>query len=256
MRPRVLALLFAAPTLAACATKRDVRDLNTEVQALRASQEASMQAIRREIQRQNEMLLDSLSLKDTRLRGDLMNRLVQLERQLVQIQELSGQSQQGLATLRQELRQRDEEARRAVAAAADTAGGASRPAPTPAGDPDDLFSSAQAALQRGSYTAARAGFEEFVRSFPQHSRAAEAQLGIGETYEKARDATRALESYQRVLELYPGSTKAPTALYRAAGLERERGNAARARTMLNQLVVAYPKSPEAAKAKTDLAAKR
>jgi tol-pal system protein YbgF len=195
------------------------------------------------------MLLDSVSIHDARLRGDLMNRLVQLERQLVQIQELSGQGQQALATLRQVVRLRDEEARRALAAANDTMGGAGA---TPAGNPDELFASSRAALERGSYSTARAGFEEFVRSFPQHARAAEAQLAVGETYEKSKEPAKALEAYERVLELFPDAAQAPTALYRSAGIERERDNDDRARSMLNQIVSAYPNSPEATKARADL----
>jgi tol-pal system protein YbgF len=253
MRARLLLpVLLLFPVLGGCATKRDIRDLSTEVEAMRSSQEASMQALRAEVQRANAMLMDSVSLHDARLRGDLMNRLVQLERQLVQIQELSGQSQQGLSTLRQELRQRDEEARRALAEVTDSSGGVS----VSGADPDELLASSKAALQRGSYASARAGFEEFVRSFPQNPRAAEAQLAIGETYEKAKDTAKALDAYQRVLELYPDSPRAPTALYRSANLEKGRGNDDRARSMLNQIVVAYPKSPEATQAKADLAKRK
>ena len=95
MRARLLSVLVLVPLLGACATKRDLRDLRTEMEAMRASQDALL----REIARQNEMLMDSVSVKDVRLRGDIMNRLLQMERQLVQIQELTGQGQQRLAEM-------------------------------------------------------------------------------------------------------------------------------------------------------------
>jgi tol-pal system protein YbgF len=252
MNRRLLALALSLP-MVGCATKKDVQMLSTEVDAMRASQQQTQQALVQEIRRQTELLMDSVSAKDVRLRGDLLNRIAALDRQLVQIQELTGQSQQTLATLRQEARQR-EEAARAAAAAADTLGG-STDAPT-VGSADELYSTARDALQRGSLTTARAGFEEFVRSYPRDARAADAQLSVGETYEKGKDQAKALDAYQKVLELYPNSSRAPTALLRAAKIEQDRGNGDRSRSMLNQLTTAYPKSPEAADAKKLLSAKK
>ena len=83
MDRRLLALALLLPVLGGCATKRDLRDLRAEVGSMRTSQEDLL----RGIQRQNEMILDSLNLQDTRLRGDLTNQMVQLERQLIQLQE-------------------------------------------------------------------------------------------------------------------------------------------------------------------------
>lgn len=240
MRGRLLALALLVPVLGGCATKRDLRDVQTELSELRASQEAML----REIQRQNEMILDTLSVQDVRLRGDLTNQLVQIERQLVQVQELTGQGQQRLSELREAVRAREEALR---AATQNPAG-----EPGAAGNPDELFATALDALQRGSYTTARAGFEEFVRAFPREARAPEAQLYLGEAYQRAENAQAALDAYGRLLELYPNVPQAATALYRAALIEAERGNRDRARAMLNQVTAAYPRSPEAALAKERL----
>ena len=90
-------------------------------------------------------------------------------------------------------------------------------------------------------------------SFPQHARAPQAQLGIGETYEKTSEAERALEAYGLVPELFPDSPEAPTALLRAGRIEAERNNRDEARTLFNQLVAAYPDSPEAETAREELA---
>jgi tol-pal system protein YbgF len=240
MSPRLLVLALALPLLGGCATKRDLRDLRTELQSMQARQEELL----RELQRQNAAILDSLSIQEVRLRGDLGNQLTQMERQLLQIQELTGQGQQQLAEFRQSLREREEAIRNAQAAGGEPG--------AMAGNPDELFATARAALERNSLTSARAGFEEFVRLFPQHERAPEAQLGVGETYEKAKDPARALEAYARVLELFPNAPQAPTALLRAALIEAERGNRDRARSMLNQITAAYPRSPEAERAREQL----
>jgi tol-pal system protein YbgF len=251
MNRRLLTLALSLPLLAGgCATKKDVRMLSTEVEALRASQQATQQALIQELRRQNAMLLDSVTMKDARLRGDVLNRINALDRQLVQIQELTGQSQQTLAVLRQEARQREAALQASQAGVAGTEGGAAAP---PSASADELYSTARDALQRGSLSTARAGFEEFVRSYPRDSRAPDAQLGVGETYEKGKETQKALDAYQRVLELFPNSARAPTALLRAAKIEQDRGNRDRSRSMLNQLVTAYPKSPEATQAKELLA---
>lgn len=243
MRPRLLALALVLPLMVSgCATKKDLRQLRDEMETMRSSQVTLL----REIQRQNQMLLDSLSSKDIRLRGDISNRLLQMERQLVQIQELTGQGQQRLSELRQQLRSQEEAIRAAAAASAAQPGNAA------VGNPDEVFAAAQGALQRGSFTTARAGFEEFVRVFPQNPRVSEAQLAVGETFEKANDLPRALEAYGRVVELYPDAPHAATALYRSALIEAKRNNRSRARTMLNQVISAYPRSPEAPLARTEL----
>src|SRR5690606_15869171 len=107
MRARLFSVVLLAPLLGACATKGDLRDIRTEMEATRASQNALL----REIARQNDVLLDSVTVQDVRLRGDMLNRLLQMERQLVQIQELTGQGQQRLAEMRQELRRQEESMR-------------------------------------------------------------------------------------------------------------------------------------------------
>jgi TolA-binding protein len=234
-----LAVVLAATT--GCATKRDMRDLREEMSAMRLAQEALL----RDLQRQNSAIMDSLSTQDVRLRGDLTNQLLQMDRQLVQIQELTGQGQQQVSQLREAIRAREEAFR-------NNGDGSGQSAASPAGDPEELFTTSQAALQRGSLTTARAGFQELVRAHPQHPRVPEALLAIGESFEQANEPVRALEAYARLLELHPNSTRAPTALFRAAMIEVGRNNRDAARTMLTQITAAYPRSPEAARATQEL----
>lgn len=237
MSRRLLAVALLVPILGGCATKRDLRDLQAEITQMQDRQERLL----RELQRQNAAGLDSIQMQNIRLRGDFTNHLVQIERQLVQIQELTGQGQQRLAELRQTLQSREEALRRAQ-----------DPFTANAGDPEELFSSAESALERGSLATARAGFEEFVRAFPEHPLTAEARLQLGTVLAQDGQTQQALEEFSRILELHPNSPAAASALYRAALVERDRGNADRARSMLNQLTAAYPTSPEAAEARDEL----
>ncbi|HEX6040642.1 tol-pal system protein YbgF [Longimicrobium sp.] len=252
MKARTLFALALLPLAGACvATKQDVQELRLDMAQQRAHQDSLFRAL----VGRTEAMLDSLSDQNVRLRGDVANRLLAIERQLVQIQELSGANQAQLSDLRRQIDQRAAEERRRQQEAADAAaagqdgGGGSA---ADAGDPDELYEAAQAALRRGSVGTARAGFEEFIRANPQHRLAPEAQYNIGQSYEQGRDTGNAITAYGRVVELYPTSGRAPAALLRMGRLELGRGNRTEARARLNQIVQRYPRAPEAGEARTEL----
>jgi len=238
MRIRAAIVLGLAGLITGCATKGDLRDLSDEVAALRSSQRDMVQ----EVIRQNEALLDSLNTQTRRIRGDLLTQLSQMERQLVQIQELSGQSQARLTELREQVRTRTTEIE-AWPEDASPAGAA--PGGVPDAAAEELYQTSMAALRRGSFATARAGFQELVRAHPRHELASEAQFQIGESYAEAGEVEEALDAYATVLERYADAPKAPTALYRAGVLEMDRGNRNAAREVFSQLTSAYPQSAEA-----------
>lgn len=244
------ALVFAAllPLGACVATKQDVEELRLDVAAQRAHQDS----IFRVLVSRTEAMLDSLSDQNVRLRGDFANRLLAIDRQLVQIQELSGQNQAQLAGLRQQIETSAAEARRAQEAAAAAARDNAEGGGGEGGDPQELYDAALGALRRGSVSTARTGFEEFLDAHPQHRLAADAQFNIGQSYEQGREPASAITAYARVVELYPTSGRAPAALLRMGRLELGRGNRTQARTHFNAIVQRYARSPEAADARTDL----
>lgn len=249
MRRHILLLAALLPLGACVATKQDVEQLRLDM----AGQRAQQDSLFRVLIARTEAMLDSLSDQNVRLRGDFANRLLAIDRQLVQIQELSGQNQAQLAGLRQQIEQSATEARRAQEAAAAAArddgngGGADE-----GGDPQELYDASLAALRRGSVSTARTGFEEFLRANPQHRLAAEAQYNIGQSYEQGRETASAITAYGRVVELYPTSSRAPAALLRMGRLELGRGNRTQARTHFNAVVSRYARSTEAGEARTEL----
>jgi tol-pal system protein YbgF len=303
-RARTLLAAALVPALAGCfATKQDIQDLRAQMDNDRAEQNRQIQML---VQR-TQALLDSLSGQNARLRADVANRLLGIDRQLVQIQALSGQSQQQIRDLQRQIEQRAAEARQAQAAADSAAAPAddtpsrtastddrastdragtdraatdrttsdrtptdrtpTRPPTTTttpprttsptrrAADdgvsPDDAYQAAMGAYQRGSLTTARGGFQEFLSIAPNDRRAPDAQFYIGETY--ARDPDAAIAAYQRVVDRWPQSSRAPTALLRIAKLEIARGDRTQARAHLNQILRSYPRSDEADEARTQLA---
>ncbi|MGB5303816.1 MAG: tetratricopeptide repeat protein, partial [Gemmatimonadota bacterium] len=65
-----------------------------------------------------------------------------------------------------------------------------------------------------------------------------------ETFAEAGGLDEALEEYARVLELYPNSRRAPTALYKSGLIELQMGNVDDARTYFQRVVQGYPDSDE------------
>lgn len=250
MKARTLFALALVPLLGACvATKQDIQELRLDMAAQRAHQDSLFRAL----VGRTEAMLDSLSDQNVRLRGDFANRLLAIERQLIQIQELSGANQAQLNDLRRQIDERAAEERRRQQEAADAAADAAENGGAAgAGDAGELYEAAQAALRRGSVGTARAGFEEFLRTSPEHRLAPDAQYNIGQSYEQGRDPANAITAYARVVELYPTSPRAPAALLRIGRLELGRGNRTEARTRFNAIVQRYPRAPEATEARTEL----
>lgn len=247
------------------ATQSDVRVLQTDVQTLRAErarQDSVMQqrfdALMASLQITNDSVR-SLANRVTRLQGDVRGDLFQMNQQLLQIQELSGQSQRRLQELRSSLEARQQEVPAVTppvtppGASRDTAAGAPAvaPAPAPAGapagspGPNQLFQSSLDQLRRGSPGSARRGFEELLRLYPTSDLAGEAQFYIGEAFAAEGNVGAADSAYATVVNKFGQSARAPTALYKRALLLQQRGNIALARTALNDLVRRYPRSDEA-----------
>ena len=291
---RIAAAAALLPLAGCLATRRDLETLRTEIAADRAADRAAQQRQIDQLIARTQALLDSLSSQNARMRADFANRLLALDRQLVQIQALGGQSQQQIRDLQRQLEQRAAEAREAQAEAedpttvpvyssdsvvvteparpatrpsatrppTDTARTAARPPTRPQSPPrprppadgaptaDEAYEAALGAYRRGSLSTARAGFQEFLRIAPSDPRAPDAQFYVGESY--SRDPDAAVAAFQRVVERWPSSPRASAALLRMAKLEIARGDRARARTHLNQILRSYPRSDEAEEARTQL----
>lgn len=236
--PRLLALALIVPLFAGCATKRDLRDLRAEMVALQLRQDSLFQVV----QRQNAQLMDSISGNRVIVldaRGDLARQLLAMEDQLVQIQELTGQSQRRINELRNQMESRAGELEQPGA------GGAMPAAPPPSGnDPEQLYQLGRSQLERGNARTARQAFEMVVSGHATHRLAADAQFGVAESWVQ-EDPARALREFERVQELFPSSPRAPAALYRAGVIARDRNDTAKAREYFQRVVRGYPGSEEA-----------
>jgi tol-pal system protein YbgF len=254
-------------TGACFATREDVQALHADVQTLRgdnARSDSARQAALARVVASLDVVHDSLgqvAARVVKMQGDVRGDLYNVGQQLLQIQELTGQSQQRVQELRASLEQKQSEI--ASVPQAGAPGGAApgvpgtTPAPSAAGatpGPNQLFQISLEQLRRGSPGAARTGLLALLQQYPTSDLVPDAQFYLGEAYHQEGNAAGADSAYAAVVSRFPTSARAPTALYkRALGME-EKGNVVGARGLLNDLVKRYPRSDEAALARERLRA--
>ena len=119
---------------------------------------------------------------------------------------------------------------------------------------DQLMELSLQQLRRNSPGTARAGFAEFLRRFPRHPRAADAEFFSGEAWAAEQRPDSAVAAYQRVVQRYASSPRAATALFRLGTRAQQANRKDEARTYFTRLTAAYPTSDEAALARERLRA--
>jgi len=265
------AALAAALALGGCAMKSDVTRVQNDVAVLReesARQDSARARQLGEIIRMQQQLFDSLATtRETirTLRGDVANDLYGVQQQLVQLQELTGQSQRRLTELRTQLEARAEQLATTTSPGssaatspattpprADSTGAAPAPAAGNA-SADQMYEASLGQLRRGSASTARLGFRELLRSYPQSDKVPDALYFIGESF-RTENADSAAAYYDMVARSYPQSTRAPAALYNLGLLNERASKNAAARDAYQRVVQTYPKSDEAALARDRLKA--
>jgi tol-pal system protein YbgF len=255
--------LWVAPVLlGACATRSDLRRVEEQLTLSRAeaARQDSVRAVRlAEIITAQRKTMDSLAAAQRSLtavqtslqsfKGDVSTDLYSIQQQLVQVQALTGQSQQRLTELRTQLEARGEQIGATAAATGDTSKAAAAATPSA----DQLFQTSLDQLRRGSPSTARSGFRELLRAYPNDSHVPDATYFIGESFATSQPDSAAVY-YNQVVRNAPTSPRAATALYKLGLLAERQKNLDEARTSYQRVVKEYPKSDEAALAKDRLKA--
>ncbi len=270
-RLRTPAVWVALVALGGCASKGDLRRVEEQMLLSRAENQRadSVRAAQLgEIIAGQRRIADSLAGIGSRLgqvsgqvaalKGDLSNDLISIAQQLVQVQALTGQSQQRLTELQTQLEARTEQLNAAPApvtpgaAPADTAAPAGQPLPVP-GQPsaEQIYSTSLQQLRRGSPTTARLGFRELLRLYPGHARVPDATYFVGETF-AAEAPDSAAVYYTKVVSDFPKSSRAASALYKLGLLAERRKDLEGARGFYTRVVRDYASSDEAALARDRL----
>jgi tol-pal system protein YbgF len=235
----------AAMLLAGCfATQKDVQVLQGDISLMRSERLAADSARARQLDRAlasmrvaNDSLV-ALSVRLTRFRSDMTMSMSSVQQQLLQVQELTGQSQQRIQQIRASL-----EDRQAATAPPDSTGAPATPGP------NALFQVAREQMMQGSNAAARQAFQDLITKYPKADVAPDAEFYIAETYAADKNMSAADSVYAQVASQYSGSPRAATAIYKRAVAALGAGHDSKARDLFNQLIKKYPRSDEAALAR-------
>jgi tol-pal system protein YbgF len=106
------------------------------------------------------------------------------------------------------------------------------------------YQKALSLLKQGNYPDAIAAFGAFLDKYPAGNYADNAQYWLGEASYVMRDFDAALRDFDQVLERHPTSTKVPGAMLKMGYIHYEKGDWAKARKVLGELVAQYPNSTE------------
>jgi tol-pal system protein YbgF len=246
------------------ATREDVRLLQTDLTTMRAERAQADSARKAEHDRVNAQLaqvsdsLRAVSARTLKADGDIRGDLYAISQQLIQMQELTGQSGAKIQELKAQLEQKGA----TIASAAGPGGGAGGVGSAVGGDttrpvaggpgPNQLFQLALDQLRRGSTGAARAGFQDLLRQYPNADVAPDAQFYLAESYAQQGNMAAADSGYLAVVARYPTSPRAAAALYKHASALEAAHNVQAARAAYQDVIRKYPRSDEAVLAKERL----
>jgi tol-pal system protein YbgF len=255
MRTGLLGIFAATVALSGCALKSDVRRVETELATIKAesaTRDSATAAQLAELIIVQHSILDSIQAGKRSLvgvRGDLSGEHLTIQQLLVQVQELTGQSQQRLSELRAQLE--SERVAPVDEVPPDTAGGAAPPA---GGGPsaEQMYQVSVQQLRRGSLGTARLGFRQLIQIHPNHERVPDALYFIGESFTAQPDS--ASQYFSRVIRDHPSSPRAAAAIYKLGLLAEQRQDPAEAAAMYRRVVDQYPSSDAASLARDRLRA--
>ena len=245
---RAFGVVAAAVVLGGCATKGDMRALQTEVRVELRAQAARQDSLLAMFRREAASTQDTLRTQSDQLfdfRGDITRLLQSLTQGQARLEALVGETQRGIAALRNQ-------------------GGSTGRAPGPTAGPgvpqdtttvrpsrgetvagvggnaDQLYGVARDQHQRGSLSAAQQAYEQFLRDYSSDPRAPDAQWYLADLLTQQNRPDDALEAFQQIPTLYPAAARVPDALFRIARLQADLGNTTDARATLQRIINTYP----------------
>lgn len=234
---RVLLTAAAVVLMSGCATKGDLRNLQTEIRALSARQDSLMDDLRRGmLSTQDTIRGQSLQLFD--FRGEIFRQLREISDGLARVEALSGENQRSIAGVRDQMAN----LRRApVSGPVEGAeAGVTEPAGGGGGDAQGIFNAAVGQFNRGSLATARSAFQQFLLAYPGHTLAPDARFYLADILVQENRIEDALDAFLEIPQMFPTAGKVPDAMYRAARLQVELGQTSEARATLERIVNTYP----------------
>lgn len=118
--------------------------------------------------------------------------------------------------------------------------------------PQAAYMKAFGLFSANKYPEAIVAFEAFLKSYPAHEYAANAQYWIGECLYTQHEYPKALEAFKKVVSAYPKSGKVPDAMLKVGFSQISLNERTAAVATLRELIEKYPRSQAAVKAKERL----
>lgn len=247
-----IAAVAAAVALGGCATKSDIRQLQTEVREELRAQAARQDSLMMFLQRQTASTQDTLRTQGDQLvdfRGDITRLLQSISQGMTRLEALVGENQRGIAALRNQrpgpgvaVAPGPETSSGNPEAIAGAAGPETVAGVGGSGSAEQLYGIARDQHQRGSLSAAQQAYEQFLEEYPNNALAADAKFFLADILEQQDRPEDALEAFLEIPSLYPAASRVPEALYRAARLQADLGRTDDARDTANRIINTYPDS--------------
>jgi tol-pal system protein YbgF len=237
----VVALAFAG-----CATKSDIRDLQTEFRSELRGIAVRQDSVLAVLRLQTTVMQDTLRTQSDQLfdfRGQIATQLQAITQAMARLEALSGESQRGIASVRDQLANQ----RRGVGGpplqmvdSAQAAGPGPETVTGAGGNAEQLYQVAREQHNRGSLSTAQRAYEDFLEQFPTHALAPDAHFYLADVLIQQDRPDDALETLQEIPQLFPTAPRVPDVLFRIATLQREAGDEDEARATLERIVATYP----------------
>jgi len=119
--------------------------------------------------------------------------------------------------------------------------------------PVTLYRRGHELLQEKNFAEARKVFARFLKEYPDHTYAGNAQYWLAETYYAEQNFEDAILAYEDVIRKYKGSDKVPGAMLKQGYSFLSLSDSRTAKVLLESVVRKYPDSEEAALARKKLA---
>ncbi len=101
-------------------------------------------------------------------------------------------------------------------------------------------------VKAGKHDEAVTALRTFIKTYPNHDYADNAQYWLGESFYAQKDYQHALLEFRATIETYPSGNKVPDALLKVGYCYLALGQTEKARAVLEQVVNLYPKTEPAA----------
>jgi tol-pal system protein YbgF len=252
MKATPLTLSALAFAMSGCffATKQDIDRLQQDITGTRVSSSAADSVQRAqlvEVMREQRSLSDSIATLSRRLavmRTASESELTAIKQDISQLQDLSGQSEQGLRDVRAALEEKNRQAEQA--ATTDSTAGAAPTADNSGPGPLQLLQAGRDQLLKGGNASARSAFNELIAKYPKSEYVPEAMFYTAQAFAAERNLDAADAEYASLITRYPNSPRVPTAMYKRALRLQSTKKTAEAKKMYQDIIKRFPRSDEAA----------